>query len=208
MKKIFLLTTLCVFILLCCGCSSENNEDAPIVKDKYNVELSDILGTWMVYESTQSNLKGIKLILDDHHTCTWIDSKGNYFVGPYYFLTNVKDNILLDIGKKLNVESLGDIHISQIKVVNYISDKPSTLSLTCDLKPFLADPNWSDFANKVNHEEWSFWTSSTFNYDFEIIGYSANKLELSLKESTIRYDSYPEKYPLRIPDNTKLTLVR
>ncbi len=194
--------------LLSSGCSSDSNDNAPESKNEYNVETSDLYGTWIVSESTQDNLKGIKLVLDPKNTCTWIDKKNNDYVGPYYFMENVKDDCLRTIGSKLAVENLDRIHLGEAKVRNYISVRVATLLLTCDLYPFLADRMWIDFNDKVDYEEWCFWEFNTFSYEFDITKYLKDRLELLLQSSSIRYCSYPEKYPLRIQDGTKLILIK
>lgn len=206
MKKV--LNALFAIIILFSSCSSGDNNEEPTAKDEYNVELSDLYGTWVVSESSQENLRGIKLVLKRLETCTWTDQKGNDFVGPYYFLENVNDEILRGIGNKLSADKLDRIHLGQVKVINYITEQVSTLLLDCDLYPFLPNRNWSDFTEKVDYEEWRFWGFNTFRYEFDITKYSERRLELLLTTSDIRYCDYPERYPLRIPNNTKIVLKR
>lgn len=197
-----------VLILLCTGCSSNKSDSEPEIKNEYNVELADIYGTWTVNSSSQANLKDIRLVLDSHKTCTWDDHVGNAYVGPYYFLENISDERLSDIGSKIAVENLDRIHISEIKVIGHLSGSVATLEIVCDLYPFLSSPDWVDFNEKIDRREWSFWRFNIFRYEFDITKYSADRLELSLRSSDIYYCDYPEKYPLRILEGAKLVLTR
>lgn len=201
-------TLLFSVLLLCQGCSSSNSDNAPKAKNEYNIETADLYGAWLVSEATQNNLQGVKLVLDPQETCSWSDTKGNDYVGPYYFLENVKDERLRSIGAKLAADNLSRIHIGNAKVCGFTTQRVATLLLVCDLYPFLPSRNWSDFNEKVDYEEWGFWGFNTFRYEFDITKYSKNRLELLLTSSDIRYCDYPEKYPLRISDGTKLVLIR
>lgn len=198
------------------GCSSSNDDEVP-VKNNLTVELSDIKGTWYVTKSTSQNWNGIVLVLSDRQSCSWTQREGDY-VGPYYFLENVNDQTLKEQCGLLDIDaqSATRIHIGKIKISKFVSEESnyqdvyrSQLNITCDLRPYLPTRNSQAFIdNKVDHEAWYFWADSDFSYNFEITKYTKNVMTLKLVESDFRFDNYEERYPLRTPIGTEITLER
>lgn len=218
-KRTILKFTYCLFFLLSTllsGCSS-SNDDEQQEKNNLNVELSDIKGTWYVTKSTSQNWSGIVLVLDDKRSCSWTQKDGDY-VGPYYFLENVNDQTLKEQCGLLDIDaqSATRIHVGKIKISRFVSEESnyqdvyrSQLNITCDLRPYLPTRSSQVFIdNKVDHEAWYFWADSDFSYNFEITKYTKNAMTLKLVESDFRFADYEEKYPLRTPVGTELTLER
>lgn len=196
-----------VLIIFFSNCVSHSKDEPENTKNIDNVELSDIKGCWEIRESSDPNVKGINLLLDDRQSCTWTDQYGNPYVGPYYFFENMEDQQLQDIGEKLYIQDLNKIHISQIKIIHYLdaSHNPS-IDITCDLLPFLACRNWVGFIDNIDYNEWSFWAFNDFKYQFDIVSYSTNDMELKLRESSVRFCEYENRYPLRLKKGCVLKL--
>lgn len=204
MKKAILYA---IIALIMCGCSSDN-EDTPKSKDVSTVELSDIKGTWTVESSSNTNLNGIKLVLNDNQTCVWEDRYGETYSGPYWMLENVNDNTLTEQCNLMAIDKANRIHINAIKVIGHTESTNKELYLKCDLLPFMPSKTWSNFSEKVDSETWYFWMDSTFDYTFDITEYSDARMALTLKDSSIRFVDYKSYYPLRITNGTTLTLQR
>jgi len=203
MKRIMLL--LLPFFVL--GCSSDN-EEVQKDKDVSTVELSDIKGAWTITNSSNAALKSIILTLNDNMSCVWEDKGGNTYAGPYWMLENVNDEMLTEQCRLMAVDNANRIHINTVKVIGHTESTNKELYLKCDLLPFMPAKNWSDFSEKVNSEIWNFWIDSTFDYTFDISEYTQTTMTLRLTDSSIRYDSYESRYPLRISNGTTLTLQR
>ena len=215
MKRIQLLL-ICLLLAILVGCS-QSNDDKEQVKNNLNVELSYIKGTWYVTKSTSQNWNGVVLVLNDRQSCSWSQRDGEY-KGPYYFLENVKDETLKEQCRLLNVDaqSATRIHIGKINISKFASEESNykevyrtQLNITCDLRTYLPSKNSQAFiGNKVDHEAWYFWADSDFSYKFEITAYTKNVMKLKLTESKVRFVDHEEKYPLRTPVGTELTLER
>lgn len=201
--------------VLLVGCSSSNDDEQ--VKNNLTVDISDIKGTWYVTKSTSQNWEGIVLVLNDRQSCSWTQRDGEY-VGPYYFFENVNDQTLKEQCGLLDIEAVSAtrIHIGKINISkfateesNYKETYKSVLNITCDLRPYLPSRNSQVFIdNKVDHDVWYFWADSDFSYKFEITSYTKNSMKLKLIESDFRFANYEDKYPLRTPIGTELTLER
>lgn len=201
--------------VLLVGCSSSNDDEQ--VKNNLTVDISDIKGTWYVTKSTSQNWEGIVLVLNDRQSCSWTQRDGEY-VGPYYFFENVNDQTLKEQCGLLDIEAVSAtrIHIGKINISkfateesNYKETYKSVLNITCDLRPYLPSRNSQVFIdNKVDHDVWYFWADSDFSYKFEITSYTKNSMKLKLIESDFRFADYEDKYPLRTPIGTELTLER
>ena len=196
------------------SCSS-SNDDEEHVKNNLTVDISDIKGTWYVTNSNSQNWNGIVLVLNDRQSCSWTQRDGEY-VGPYYFFENVDDQTLKEQCGLLDIapSSATRIHIGKISISkfateesNYKETYKSVLNITCDLRTYLPSKNSQVFIeNKVDHDVWYFWADSDFSYKFEITSYTKNSMKLKLVESDFRFANYEEKYPLRTPVGTELTL--
>lgn len=201
--------------VLLVGCSSSNDDEQ--VKNNLTVDISDIKGTWYVTKSTSQNWEGIVWVLNDRQSCSWTQRDGEY-VGPYYFFENVNDQTLKEQCGLLDIEAVSAtrIHIGKINISkfateesNYKETYKSVLNITCDLRPYLPSRNSQVFIdNKVDHDVWYFWADSDFSYKFEITSYTKNSMKLKLIESDFRFANYEDKYPLRTPIGTELTLER
>lgn len=189
MKKCFIL--LLPILLFSCSSSNDNILD----KNSQNVELSDLNGTWTATNSSPKNLNGIQLILKATDTCVWDDKFGNTFSGPYYFISNISDEILKNQCDLIASSTNDKIHIGSIKINKYQSGN-SELYLECDLLPFLPDKNWAYFSERVNSSAWSFWIENNFKYTFTIVEYTNTKMVLKLKSSDVRFTDYKKDYPL------------
>lgn len=80
--------------------------------------------------------------------------------------------------------------------------------MECDLKPFLPCKNWVYFDERVDREAWYFWEDNDWVYEFQITNYNTNEMKLELFESYVRFDSYTEKYPLRMRKGNTVILQR
>lgn len=202
MKKILLMFT-CLLTLFSC---SKNDGEEFIEKNSKNVELTDIKGEWVFVNS--KDLNGAKLILNDNYSCTWSDKFNNDFVGPYYMLENINDNVLKEQCNLISSDVNNKIHINEIKIKHNGLNGNCHLWMECDLKPFLPNKNWVYFDERVDRETWYFWEDNYWVYEFQITNYNTNEMKLELFESYVRFDSYTEKYPLRMCKGNTVILQR
>lgn len=213
MKKISILLLLAVLFASC----SSDDEDSQDIKNNLTVELSDIKGEWTVTAATDGKATGIRLVLkDDMYNsdgCSWTDKRGNFYVGPLFKFYNVNDDILKRQASLLASEVNDEIHIGSANVRKYVTEESnytevyrSELVIVCDLKTLLPSLNWEYFSEKVDRETWYFWEYATFTYTFNIEEYTESRMKLRLTSSNTRYKS--DRFPLRLKDNTELTLQR
>lgn len=202
MNKILLMLS-CLLTLFSC---SKNEDEEFITKDSKNVELIDLKGEWCFLNS--NNLNGVKLVLDDTYSCTWSDKFDNEFVGPYYMLEDIDDNVLKEQCNLISSDVNDRIHISKIKIKHNGLNGNCHLWMECDLKPFLPCKNWVYFKERVDREAWYFWEDNYWVYEFQITNYSINEMKLELFESYVRFGDYTKKYPLRMDKGSTVTLQR
>ena len=150
-----------------------------------NVELTDIKGEWVFVNS--KDLNGAKLILNDNYSCTWSDKFNNDFVGPYYMLENINDNLYYvpvtkyvnDDREKVNiiVEELATSYIYESNLMSFLNSNVSLLGY--EEKNDIMFLNFNDYLfdgnDKVLEEVLYSIAYSVFdNYDVSMVSFLVN----------------------------------